>query len=150
MLIYITLGAGVILGVLGCILARPIARWFVSFEQDMSAEDRVKMIEYCVLYARIVLFALPGFMLQNAFQGFFVTAEKPRLGLYVIVIAGCANMFFDWLFVAVFKFGLAGAALATAISQLAGGFIPLIYFGRNNDSLLRLGKTHYEGKTFFH
>ena len=149
MLIYITLGAGVILGVLGCILARPIARWFVSFEQDMSAEDRVKMIEYCVLYARIVLFALPGFMLQNAFQGFFVTAEKPRLGLYVIVIAGCANMFFDWLFVAVFKFGLAGAALATAISQLAGGFIPLIYFGRNNDSLLRLGKTHYEGKTFF-
>ena len=149
MLIYITLGAGVILGVLGCILARPIASWFVSFEQDMSAEDRVKMIEYCVLYARIVLFALPGFMLQNAFQGFFVTAEKPRLGLYVIVIAGCANMFFDWLFVAVFKLGLAGAALATAISQLAGGFIPVIYFGRNNDSLLRLGKTHYEGKTFF-
>lgn len=149
MLIYVTLGIGAALAVLGCILARPIARWFVSFEEDMTAEDRVKMIEYCVLYARIVLCALPGFMLQNAFQGFFVTAEKPRLGLYVIVLAGLANIVFDWLFVAVFKFGLAGAALATAVSQLTGGFAPLLYFGRNNDSLLRLGKTRYEGRTLF-
>ncbi len=149
MLTYVTIVVGIGLALLGIILARPIARWFVSFEKDMSAEDRVSMIEHCVLYARIVLAALPGFMLQNAFQGFFVTSEKPRLGLYVIVLAGCTNILLDYLFVAVFRFGLAGAALATAMSQMIGGITPLFYFGRKNNSLLRLCKTHYDGKTLF-
>ena len=147
MLTYVTMAVGVALALLGMLLSRPIARWFVSFEENMSAEDRISMIEHCVLYARIVLAALPGFMLQNAFQGFFVTSEKPRLGLYVIIFAGCMNIILDYLFVAVFEFGLAGAALATAMSQMIGGVTPLFYFGRKNNSLLRLGKTHYDGKT---
>ena len=147
MLVYITLIVGGVLALSGILLARPIARWFVSFDKTMSAEDSASMIEYCVLYARIVLAALPGFMLQNVFQGFFVTAEKPRLGLYVIVLAGCMNILLDYLFVAVFRFGLAGAALATAISQIVGGSTPLFYFAKKNNSLLRLGKTHYDGKT---
>ncbi|MBR2340931.1 MAG: hypothetical protein IKA72_00795, partial [Clostridia bacterium] len=147
LLVYVTMIVGAFLALLGILLARPIARWFVSFEKDMSTEDRVSMIEHCVLYARIVLAALPGFMLQNAFQGFFVTAEKPRLGLYVIILAGCMNIVLDFLFVAVFNFGLAGAALATAVSQVVGGFTPLLYFSRKNNSLLRLCKTRYDGKT---
>lgn len=147
LLIYVTTAVGIALAILGILLARPIARWFVSFEENMSAADRVGMIEHCVLYARIVLASLPGFMLQNVFQGFFVTSEKPRLGLYVIIFAGCMNIFLDYLFVAVFEFGLAGAALATAMSQMVGGLTPLFYFCRKNNSLLRLGKTHYDGKT---
>ncbi len=147
MLVYVTIVFGVALALFGIAFTRPVAEWLCASEKEMSAAERAEMVEYCVLYGRIILAALPAFMLQNAFQGFFVTAEKPRLGLFVIVAAGITNIALDALFVAVFKWGLAGAAVATAMSQLIGGVMPLFYFGRKNDSLLRLGKTRYDGKT---
>ena len=79
-------------------------------------------------------------MLQYEFQCLFATAEKPRLGLYITVAAGVTNMALDALFVAVFSWGAAGAAAATALSQFIGGSLPLVYFARPNSSLLRLGK----------
>ena len=146
MLVYTTIVFGVILSAVGIALARPVAKLFAANEKGLSAAERAQLIEYCVLYARIILAVLPAFMLQNAFQGFFVTAEKPRLGLYVTILAGCGNIVFDALFVVVFEWGLAGAAIATALNQLIGGIIPIVYFVRKNDSLLRLGKTRFEGK----
>ena len=140
-LTYFTIISGVILAALGIVFARPVA-------QLLGAEGET--LDYCVLYARLVLLGLPFFMLQNVFQSFFITAEKPKLGLFVIVAAGVTNMVLDALFVAVFSWGLAGAALATATSQLVGGVIPLIYFARENTSALRLGKTQFYGKTLLH
>ena len=148
MLIYASIVIGVILAVIGIALARPIAELLASGEKDMTAENKALLIDYCAQYARIILITLPAFMLQNAFQGFFVTAEKARLGLYVTIIAGLGNVIFDALFVAVFKWGLVGAAIATAMNQFIGGIIPIIYFTRKNDSLLRLGKTKFDGKIF--
>ena len=145
MLVYTTVVIGALLAVLGIAFVRPVAKLFARNETDMSAAEKAELIEYCVQYARVILAVLPAFMLQNAFQGFFVTAEKPRLGLYVTVAAGCSNILFDALFVAVFKWGLVGAAAATALSQCIGGVLPLIYFARKNDSLLRLGKTRFDG-----
>ena len=148
MLIYATIIIGVFLALLGIAFARPIARLFAASETNMSASEKEVLIEYCTQYARIILAMLPMFMLQNAFQGFFVTAEKARLGLYVTIIAGLGNVIFDALFVAVFKWGLAGAAIATAVNQFIGGLIPILYFMRKNDSLLRLGKARFDGKVF--
>ncbi len=147
MLIYTTLAVGVILAVLGVVIARPIAELFAKSEKDMSDLQRAELVDYCVKYARIILCALPAFMAQNAFQGFFVTAEKPRLGLFVTMAAGCCNILLDTLFVAVFGWGLVGAACATAISQGVGGVLPFLYFARKNDSLLKLGKTKMQWKT---
>ncbi len=149
MLIYATVAIGVVLSVIGILIVRPVAQLFAATETGMSAEEKAQLIDCCVLYARIILAALPAFMLQNAFQGFFVTAEKPRRGLYVTVAAGLCNIVLDALLVVGFQGGLAGAAIATAISQCVGGILPLIYFFRKNDSLLRLGKTRFEGKVFF-
>ncbi len=146
MLVYVTIVIGVVLSVSGILVARPVAKLFAAADETLTAEERVALIEYCVIYARIILSALPAFMLQNAFQGFFVTAEKPRLGLYVTLTAGCSNMVLDALFVAVFGGGLVGAAIATALSQCIGGVLPLLYFARKNDSLLRLGKGPFDGK----
>lgn len=101
------------------------------------------MLDYCILYGRILLCSLPFYMLQNVFQAFFVTAEKPRLGLFTTVIAGCMNIVLDALLVGVFRFGLTGAAVATAMAEVTGGLFPIIYFSRKNDSLLRLGKTSF-------
>ena len=137
LLVYVSLGLGALVAVAGILLLRPIARL-------MGAEG--EMLENCVLYGRIVLCALPAFVLQMEFQSFFVTAEKPKLGLAVTVASGVTNMVLDGLLVGIFPMGLVGAALATAMSQVVGGIIPLIYFGRKNSSLLRLGKTSFDGK----
>lgn len=88
------------------------------------------------------------FMLQNVFQSFFVTAEKPKLGLFVIIAAGVTNMVLDYIFVALLGFGLAGAAIATVCGECIGGLLPLFYFARKNSSPLKLGKTHFYGKFF--
>lgn len=148
MLIYATIVIGVCLAAVGILLARPVAERFAAMEENLSEAERAELVDYCVVYARIILAVLPAFMLQNAFQGFFVTAEKPRLGLYVTIAAGGGNIIMDALFVAVFGGGLVGAASATALSQCIGGVLPLLYFFRKNNSLLRLGKTRFEGRVF--
>ena len=146
MLVYSAIVIGVLLSLTGILLARPMAELFAKNERNMSVEQKKQLIDNCVLYARTILAVLPMFMLQNLFQGFFVTAEKSRLGLCVTLIAGCGNMLFDALFIVVFKWGLFGAALATALNQVIGGSIPIFYFARKNDSLLRLGKTNFDAR----
>ena len=137
MVVYISIGVGVTLAVLAFIFIRPIAEW-------LGAEG--EMLEYCVLYARINLVALPALFLQYEFQSFFVTAEKPQLGLYVTIAAGVTNMVLDALLVGVLPLGLAGAAIATAMSQVIGGLVPLLYFVRPNSSLLRLTRPVFYGR----
>lgn len=131
MLTYLAMIAGITLSVLGIVLIEPIA-------VKMGADEA--MLPYCVLYGRILLLSLPAFLLQNMFQNFLITAEKPMLGLIVTVAAGLTNMVLDALFIVGFHWGVAGAAVATALAQCVGGIIPLIYFSRKNSSLLKLGR----------
>lgn len=135
MTIYTALLLGTILAAISFCLIRPIAR--------LMGTDGA-MLEYCVLYARILVCTLPLFMLQNMFQSFFITAEKPKLGLYVILAAGISNIVLDFLFIAVFRWGLAGAAIATSIGELIGGLVPILYFSRPNTSRLKLVRTKLE------
>ncbi len=100
-----------------------------------------ELIDYCVTYGQILLIALPFFILQFEFQTFFITAEKPGLGLFVTIFSGVTNMVLDYVFLAIFDWGLPGAAWATAGSQIVGGVISLVYFALPNKSLLRLTTT---------
>lgn len=135
MMVVVTLIAGLILSLLGILFIRPISYFLGATET---------MIQDCVLYGRTLLIFNTAFMLQNVFQSFFVAAQKPKLGLMVTIAAGLTNMVLDALFIAVFHWGLAGAALATGLSQCVGGILPLIYFLRPNSSLLQLKKTRLE------
>jgi putative MATE family efflux protein len=135
--IYVTIACGIVLAILGIFFIRPIAAL-------LGAEGT--MLENCVIYGRIILLALPAYMLQYEFQSFFATAGKPQLGLFFTVSAGVTNMVLDALFVAVFHWGLPGAAAATALSQVIGGIAPLVYFSCPNTSLLRLTKTKLDGR----
>ena len=99
-----------------------------------------------VVYSRILMASMPFFMLQNLFQSFFITAEKPKLGFVFTVCSGVTNMALDALFIAVFKWGIAGAAVATALAQAVGGIAPVIYFACKNSSLLRFVKTKWYGR----
>lgn len=138
MFVYVTIVCGIIIGVLSFVFIRQIAVL-------LGADGQ--MLDDCVLYGRIIIAAIPFYMLQFEFQTFFITAEKPQLGLIVTVLSGVTNMVLDALFMAVFKWGLAGAAIATAISQVVGGVVPLIYFARPNSSLLHLTKTEFDGRS---
>ena len=141
MLTYTTVIVSIALTVLGIVFLEPISIW-------MGAD--AELLPYCITYGRILLLALPGFMLQIMFQSFLITAERPTLGLWVTVLAGITNMVLDFLFILVFQWGITGAALATGISQCVGGIVPLIYFARPNTSLLQLGKAGFDWKALFH
>ena len=138
LLIYTSAACGAALAVLG-ILFLPRAAAL------MGAEGQ--LLRNCVVYGAINLLALPFYILQFEFQCLFAAAEKPKLGLYVTVAAGLTNMVLDAVFVGILRFGLEGAAAATALSQLVGGAVPLVYFGRENTSRLRLVRCGFDGKT---
>lgn len=137
MLVYVTAIGGIILALLGMLLVPSVASL-------LGAEG--ELLSNCILYGRISFISMPAFMLQNVFQSFFVTAEKPKLGLAVIITAGVTNMILDLLFVGILGFGLAGAAVATVCGEMIGGLFPVFYFSRKNSSLLRLGKTQFNGR----
>lgn len=137
MMIWVTIILGAVLTALGLVFVRPIAALLGAAES---------MLDDCVLYGSIVIAFTVTFMLQNLFQSFLVTAEKPKFGLVVTIAAGVTNIILDAVFIAGFKWGLAGAAAATGIGQFVGGGIPFVYFLRKNDSLLRITKTKLEIK----
>ena len=134
MLVYLCVVSGVILSVIGIIFTGPIA--VLLGAKGSIAKD-------CVTYGRTVFFMLTGLFLQNAFQSFLVVAEKPKLGLFVTLLAGFTNMFLDFLFVYVLRFGVFGAALATGISQFVGSVIPIIYFAGGKNNVLKLTKCRF-------
>lgn len=140
--VYVTFVLGVVFGVISFIFLRPIAALLGA---------KGKILDCCVVYGRIYLCALPFLVLQYLFQSFFVAAEKPKLGLMVIIAAGVTNMVLDAVLVILLpkEYKLAGAAIATALSQVVGGGVPLIYFARKNGSILRLCKTKLYFKQIF-
>lgn len=141
LLIAVTFGIGVVSTVL-------VELFIPQLVVLLGAEGN--LVDLCVLYGRLTARSTPFFMLQTSFQTYFNTAEKPRLGLAVTVISGLMNIVLDFLLVGVFGMGLAGAATATNISEVVGGSLPLIYFFRKNDSLLRFRRFHYYGKVIAH
>ena len=137
--VYFAFGTGVVLAVAGIVFIRPVAVF-------LKAEG--ELLENCVTYATIILCALPFYVLQLLFQSFLVTAEKPHLGLAVTISSGVTNMVLDAVLVILLpqEYKLAGAAIATAMSQLVGGVAPLVYFFRKNSSLLKLTSTRFDGR----
>lgn len=133
--VYTAFILGCIFAVLGFIFIKPISEMLGA---------RGEILKNCIIYARIQLAALPFFVLQLMFQSFFVTAEMPQSGLAVTIASGVTNMILDALLVAVIPLGIAGASLATGLSQVVGGFVPLIYFARKNKSILKLGKFSFD------
>ena len=137
MIVTVSVICGVVLAIAGIIVLRPVAAL-------LGAQGQ--LLEDSVVYGRVIIIAIPAYILQYEFQCLFATANKPKLGLLVTVAAGLTNIVLDAFFVAVFKWGLVGAAAATALSQCVGGILPLIYFAKPNSSLLRLTKFSFDRK----
>lgn len=138
---YISFDIGILLAIIGIIFAGNIARFLGATEG--------KLLNDCVIYTRIIMVALPFYVLQLFFQTFFITAEKPHLGFLSTLASGITNIILDAVLVVLLPadLKLAGAAIATAASQVVGGVFPLIYFFRKNSSILRLSKCKYDGRS---
>ncbi len=137
MMVCVTIIGGAALALLGFILMKPIAVL-------LGAAD--SMLDDCVIYGQISMISLPAFMLQNVFQSFLITAERPRLGLAITVAAGTTNILLDFLFIVLFQWGVAGAAAATAMCEIVGGVTPIIYFTKRKAGILCLTKFRYNGR----
>lgn len=135
MLVYLEVVLSLILAIGGLFFLEPIAKL-------LGADET--MMPDCLVYGKILLVGLVAYTLQNSFQSFMVTAEKPTFGLVISIIAGITNMILDFVFIYIFKWGVAGAAWATIASQVVGAMIPMVYFFRENNTMLRLGKTKFE------
>jgi Na+-driven multidrug efflux pump len=133
--VYICIAVGIVMAVLGVFILRPAI-------EIIGVEER--MVRDCMVYGIIGMITVPCYMLQFLFQILFVTAEKPRLGFWITIITGLANIVLDFLMIVVLHWGVAGASIATGISEVIGGVVPLIYFSRPNDSLLRIGRPRVE------
>lgn len=132
LIVYSTLMIGAVLGVAGTLLLKPLLA--------VLGTDTV-LTQHCLTYGYIIIPAISFLMLQFLFQSFLITAERPKLGLFVIVTAGLIHIILDVIFVILWGKGLVGTAWATVISQAVGGLVPLIYFICPNKSPLHLGKT---------
>ncbi len=142
MLIYVSVAIGVVIAALGIATVRSVS--------ILLGAESEEMIKNCTVYGGIIFAGIPLFMLQNAFQIFFITAERPHYGFFVTLAAGCGNMVLDAVCILLFDWGLAGAAVATVASQFIGAIVPVIYFSRkHNSSLLCLGKAIYSFKVFW-
>jgi len=132
MLVYVAILLGTALGILGILIARPASIFLGASEE---------MLEWSVLYCRIIMAALPALILQFMFQPLIIAAERPKLGFWISFAAGMTNIVGDALLVGVFDLGLKGAAIASAASMYVGGLAPLIFFlSSRNNTHLRLGR----------
>ena len=123
---------GLVITAIGIAVMKPVAVFFKATPE---------MMDDCVTYGRIMVAFTPAFMLQTLFHNFCVAAEKPNLGLAATVAAGLTNMALDALFIAVFKWGVTGAALATGIAEAVGAAIPFIYFTKRGRTQLWFVRT---------
>lgn len=137
LIVYFSIASGIIISIISNIYLKDIAIM-------LGAKD--DLIEYCLTYGRIYLYGLPLLNLQYMFQALCVTSERPKVGLYATLSSGIGNIAFDYLLVGVFNMGIVGAGIATVSSMVFGGLIPLVYFIKPNDSLLKIGKCKFEIK----
>lgn len=136
MMFWLTLGTSIFFTVLGIAILRPVAYLFGATEA---------MIGDCVTYGTIYLLFTAVMHMQYTFQSYLIVAEKPKFALAVVLSAGCTNMVLDYVSMAVLNMGIAGAALATGLSQCVGGLIPLFWFlSKKNKSNLRFCRTKME------
>ena len=136
MMIYLMLGTSVFCTVVGIAALRPVAYLFGA--TDAMIGDVMTYGTVCLIF-NIALHA------QYTLQSYLIVAGKPQFALVIVVAAGISNMVLDFLFMGVFRMGIAGAALATGLSQCVGGVIPFVWFlSRKNTSALRLVKTKFE------
>lgn len=102
----------------------------------LGATDTI--LPYARDYARYILYAAPVMMASFVLNNILRAEGRAKLAMFGIATGGILNCGLDPLFIFTFKMGIAGAAIATALSQLISFFILLSAFLRGRTAT-RLG-----------
>ncbi len=86
------------------------------------------LFPYCKEYLTVQLIFAVGNIMQVLYQNLFVTAGTPTLGLVLSVLAGIANIIFDYIFIVIMQLGIKGAALGTGIGYMIPTIVGTIFF----------------------
>lgn len=95
----------IVMGIVSTIIG-----WFLLEPAAQLLGATPELLPNCLMYGRILLVFQTAFMMQFFFQSFFITSEKPKLGLAFTVLAGLTNIVLDFLLVGVLRGGIVGAA----------------------------------------
>lgn len=107
---------GVIAAVIGFIIAKPVMVL-------LDTPEEFDVLKNAVLYLRILMIGVPFSMLFNFCSAVFRTAGETNKPFKYLVLSGLLNVGLNIVFVAIFKMGVAGVALATVISQILSCFL---------------------------
>ncbi len=128
----------VVLAVVCFLFLDPLCRFLGSDEA---------LLHYCREYMIPVLISIPFAVFGMVFQLSFITVGKAGLGAFLNVLGGVLNMVLDWLFMGVFGWGLAGAAIATSIGYATPSVVGAIFFCTSREQVLHVVRPKWRGKT---
>ena len=117
-------GLGIFAAVLGFVLAKPVLIWMNTPEVD-------NVLANATLYLRILMVGVPFSLLFNFCSAVFRTAGETNRPFKYLVLSGLLNVALNMVFVAGFKWGVAGVAIATVISQIVSCMLLLIRLMKN-------------------
>ncbi len=100
--------------------------WMEEIVYALGASRR--LFPYCRDYLAVLVLFIPANILQTLFANFLVTAGRPGLGLGLSVLAGVANIVFDYIFLVPCGMGIRGAALGTGIGYLIPAAAGIAFF----------------------
>ena len=138
MLMIVSLVVSIIIVTLCALFLRPLLYMLGSNDHLMS---------YCIPYMIPVLISMPFTIFGTMFSMSYITIGKAKLGLFMSVLGGVLNIVLDWLFIAVFKWGIVGAAVATSIGYVTTSLAGLIYFLVNKSYDLYIVKPKWRKQT---
>lgn len=110
----------------------------------MGADDALYPL--CEAYAVPVFLIIPFAMIGMILQIFFVAAGAPGLGFGLSLVGGILNIVLDYVFIAMVKWGIAGAALATGIGYCVQSLVGAAYFAFKRDGSLYFVKPKWNGR----
>lgn len=128
----------VVLAIVCFIFLNPLCRFLGS---DTA------LLSYCRQYMIPVLISVPFAVFGMVFQLSFITVGKAELGATLSVIGGVLNIVLDWLFISVFQWGLAGAAIATSIGYAFPSVVGVIWFCVNRKQILHVVRPKWRIRT---
>ncbi len=139
--VWLALACAAVITAVGELAARPVL-------EVLGTPDRI--MDMSLLYLRILLAGMPIVMSYNLLASVLRAMGDGRTPLYAMILASCINIGLDLLFVLVFHWGIAGAAIATLLAQ-AFSSVYCLWFILHIRTLGLSGKDFYdrESRKFF-
>lgn len=105
------------------------------------------LLPYCIEYTLPVFGAIPFTVFGSMLQMSYITVGRAKLGLGLSILGGGLNILLDWLFVAVFGWGLTGASVATGIGYAVPSIVGIIFFATGRKKVLYIVKPRWRAQT---